>query len=638
MSQQRLTIRLAATLALTCAAWTAAVQAQQPAPQRPASPPVSRMGVIDAQQAPAGPSYFTIVGAVRQSGVYHASSPWIPIEQLVDAAGGLNPDASFTFRVVRNQEVRFQVAFDPERPDPANRILPGDVVIVQQEYAGSAANIVPVVCLGLIERPVVLPLDASIRTVNDLSRCLLQNDNVARMARVLNHTADSTGVLASGAVVVFPTQYVDRVPLQQPGAFPDSLDLHQQRTSAAPGLVSGQMQLPPPAPPVMSVDVIVAATAPRDSAIPTRHVLPAPGVELEASLDTEVPAGSSTMLVNAEEARDLFSVDAPLPPPSTAPLLPPSTESTRPQPQKAIVLTPIATPIITEELPSTAQITQVAKSQTVHLEEELEMAEAISAAPAFDWQRSISLIVGAGILIVSSIIVAMLWSYWQKQEMLAASQAISSPAPAIASVREQIAAPARDLPAGPIQELLQRTVPVIEEQVVVPSQWPLHGVVIGHRRIILNSAHDSVPAPHFARRAAAAQNSTVAAGNGRKRSNSTDERQLRTTLRAAMESTHSPTSELPLGESDDLVRSAGPHPQADAKRPTYPTASRPVEKPLDVAARPSPVPAPHAFSSERISAGDGSRDYDIVQPQQTPPVAMSPLERALRTLALEKRG
>ncbi len=196
----------------------------------PSNPGGQRMGVIDSQR-PAGATYhYTIIGAVARSGAFHSNESSVSLEQLLNAAGGLSPNASPTLKVLRNQQIRFQILFDPRQPDPANRLQPGDVVIVTA--TGGVPSTIPVACLGLLDRPVVLPLDPTIQTVNELTHRLLQSPEAARMAAVVSPQGDIQGRLTPGTVVIFSPGSIDRYPLMQPGALPESLELKKFHLSS----------------------------------------------------------------------------------------------------------------------------------------------------------------------------------------------------------------------------------------------------------------------------------------------------------------------------------------------------------------------------------------------------------------------
>jgi|GEM_PF-3098025 len=700
-------------------------------------PAAARRGLIESRPQNTGPFAYAIVGEVKQSAVYSSHESWLPIDQLISAAGGLTPDASPVVRVVRNGELRFQMHVVPDQPDPSNRVLPNDVIIVsaRQATAGNA-GIVPIACLGLTKTPVVLPLDPSIQSIAELTRCLAQPAVVAQSAALIG-PGSSARQLTAGCVVVFDPRLVDPEPLRLPDMIPPALDMEQARTSAAPGLVAGTLHTPTPAPPVSLQNRLLA----QGSSSPARPGLQVPDLSIsQLNFDAAATGSGSAMLqVQAEQVQDLFTPEDILPPVSPQPYdmarpaaiaiaAPPATPLSAPppipmptsaaQPPEAAMATttttpqrelepvlvrPLSTNVIVEPVPepasslsssgfhpttasgsgtgsetSRATALPVRTAESVlpqdyrnSRQEKASPAErrplsavtaqnsdmaSLSPLPAeqsgsLAWEQPLSILFGAGLMLGGIMAMTWIWAGWQnhlarvRSEAGAAEQAhtdragqpaaASSADAALASRATSGAVPPGAVPFGtvspgtivsatvppglqhsippvtpnPIQQLIHRTVPVVEEQIQVPNEWPLHGLVIGHRRHILHSAHETIAGPHFSRRDTQTAREKVPV-----QAHSLDERTLRSRLRAAMS---------PASDSQELP----------AQTPSVPDDAvfRPASKERTVAAA-------------RVAASSGSdreadHELDIVQPQDpAPAVAMSPLERALRTLASEKFG
>lgn len=761
------------------------------------------MGVIDSQNRQWATPIFTIAGGVKQSGVYQGTEATIPIEELIAAAGGLEPNASLNLRILRNNSLRFQIYLDPAKPDPANRLMSGDIVLVQTTPAATPPAIVPVVCVGLLDRPVVLPLDPTIQTLAELTARLGQSPDVAKTARLVSPVADPQGRLLPGTIVYFAPQLIDRTPLQMPGALPEMFALKRpalpQRepptVQAAPVesqpsptqtdlvMASGAAPVSAPSTPAP------AASVPADSAAPAvvsngpASVDSTGGESEKKSADAvaakEVAAEKNEKPVEDKkvEASESATANAPATvsePAAQALEVPPapqvSTTGGRVPPMSlAAPVQPVAgneslnsggvssrandllnpeDPQLDSGAPTAhlyhapyvdgmgqVRVQQVygqpvvselnvhpTQMMLVHAETPyggyqgagypefdsgmvtpaMGMAQATTHVNTLDrghapffaeqaarqamsqgevretsgqsnleqskldlttqserpvkkefssWGRVLSTIFGAVFLISAGLVIVSIWSPWKKyqfsliridgahdSEEETAQSRMQETAAAFRSNEATISAstsPPKSEPVIPpvhfqnaVSELVQRTVPVVEEPVVVPNQWPLHGQVVGHRRIILNQAHETIASPHFPIESPAPVVSSEKVSR-----QSIDERTLRANLRAAFVPKRTATVENVSCEQDafDTVEEA----PSSVSSMMESLASQYEASRYDEVLPPVDSTAPRADAASAIT---GSRDFDIVQPDHSPIAAMSPLDRALRTLASEKRG
>jgi hypothetical protein len=621
------------------------------------------MRVVETEFPVNGPRLYTVIGAVGRSGVFLSEEKSLPLWQLLEAAGGVTDQAAPSLRVIRHEAVRFQVLYDSKGVKPADLILPGDIVVVPRRSMASDGGdgmTVPIACVGLLDRPLVLPLDPRFSSIADLVRLLIQSPELARTARIIDPYGEQSTILKSGSIVLFNRQFVDRAPLQQPGALlPPVIDIsksgsEQSATSPAPEIpapaailsASNQQQseLPPPAsPPMLAVSTSMAIPALNREketfpALPDGNAAPIWNTTLAGTQPALPPIAPRPVSVDETAARpELQSAPeevaeaVPLREilePSAKDLVPASAvrkvASSRPVASDPAPLPPveerIATPKIApkETLEAVRPTTPTAK-----------LPEATAGSPRLLLPLTIAILMGT--------MIGIGLPYLRSEKRKAAeSQNIQLAEPELAiapSAAEIAAAPEVQKPSpksSALQTVLSRSAPLIEEPVVIPSQWPLHGKVIGHRRIILNMVHETPPAPHFA----------ISEKSGKRKSQlpaaSARERELRQTLRDHIRQQSMEEPELGLAEAEPVIKTD------EAKSRSSSPASQPILTQSSVRREIVP-PAPHAqeFQAPRnpVSLIGDDQQFDIVlPPHPAPKLASSPLERALRTLASEKRG
>ncbi|WP_437193002.1 hypothetical protein [Planctomicrobium sp. SH527] len=807
MLARRISNQLALLTVVLCSAWTPALMAQAPS-RPPAHPKAPRMGVIDAQNRQLASPVFTIAGGVKQSGVYQGTEATIPIEELIAAAGGLEPNASLNLRVLRNNNLRFQVFLDPAKPDPANRLMSGDIVLVQSTPAAIPPTTIPVVCVGLLDRPVVLPLDPTIQTLSVLTARLGQSPEVAKTARLVSPVADPQGRLLPGTIIFFAPQMIDRTPLQMPGALPEVLALKRPAVpknepltvqvvpaESKPELVmvaettpaatpaaavsDGQASVEPlldgaeaKKPEVATANMPVTATASGTPAADSTAAAAVSKTEPVAAASTE-PAvekpitEKATTEQKATEASESATANAPasvsepavpeleLPPSpqvsANGGLIPPMTIRPSSQPAAGNVgQAPAMVSSLSNELldpqdpqldsgaptahlyqePYAAAMGQVQMQQgygqpivselnvhptqmvLVHAENQYGVYREMVGGPEYDsgmvtpamgmaqatthvntldrghtpyfaeraaeqateqaagranqqekmgasldltkhaakspekasspWGGILSTIFGCVFMVSAGLVMVSIWAPWKKYQLSViridgahdseaelTNSRMQDTAVAFSSTEETHPTASVGPRSGPVtpparfqnavSDLVQRTLPVVEEQVVVPKQWPLHGQVVGHRRIILNQPHESIAAPHFP-----VESSVPDRHPEKVTRQSIDERALRANLRAAFVPTQVENTETMECKRDSFCPTPEESPSVSSTVSQYDQVLAPVETPVQC--------------DDAVPVATGSRDFDIVQPDHSPIVAMSPLDRALRTLASEKRG
>jgi len=665
--------------------WAAA---QIPAETRPVRQTPSRMRVIENQPESMKPALYTVVGAISQPGVYVFPDRTIPVRKLMEIAGGLAPQAQPTLRIVRNREVRFQLAFQPDRTNTDEWLLPGDIVVVPARTPSTPEETpltVPVACVGLLDRPVVLPLAPSIATVQELVRRLGQRPELGETAAVIAPIRrEGPPELMTGSVILFDSRFVDRLPLQQPGFLPPAIEPGTLRTSAVPGPVPVTAKLPPNVPPAQivqrtSADMIVPplrvpeATpghplANQSLAITTEHSFRRQDTVTASASDAQGRSPSeqhqppeTTLSVqklppDLAQAMELFAstskTDAPGT--STSARVKSAGASQKENIRPAVVhpVTPVETSgsVITKtsaEKKGGASAKNSSSSPIRSLPEGVTgstLAKKTLSRPAqtrkpsnrileylFYCGGALSLLIGSSLLIS----VAFNTKFHSPAIQISAAAPGSDPV----STPPETGIPFVEEPIHQgtlIGDILNRSLPIVEESIQIPNSWPLHGKAIGHRRCHLNSSHAGVSGPHFGHRQKSPEYEKVGP-----ESETAAERLLRNHLREICR----PNSEI-SGEKfelEELLNSCMKEPShlkttsGETEAPAGPMENR---NPLSDDSELKPD-ATDSLTDDPPRNPLEATSFDIVQPQPVPPPhssAMSPLERALRTLATEKHG
>lgn len=686
-------------------------RAQAPAP-RAAVPNRPRMSVREAAPAEPAASLYTVVGAVALPAVFTTRAPQATLSQLIAAAGGLLPEADPSLCLLHNGKMH-RISIAAGIPASDQIIFPGTLIVVSGPrrqlvvpVRESTETIIPVACLGLADRPWVLPLDAKITTIDALLVGLNQPASLAEHVKVIDPFGRrAQRELLPGSVVLFDWRYVDQRALQSVPPPPDVVDLDAPSASAEnsegnaaappaapePSIETSTVDLPrilpePPtseAPPVVAPlileatatlivnDASASSAADGDSDDDWRAGPPAFGpqvIGIDEFLAPDANSGAdplarahSSAAADEEATRRRIVAPAslnaavaagpganPLPPmpvfaqePDAAGHLAMREQATDRERSASdrrfaqafgeALLVAGAAPsqatapergTFSTETPARRPAESGASAHGALLSTATTIAdgstEAGPAAPVpAKAQITSALILGSGLLIlVCGGSLTWILTRSRREQQTALAELMSAR-------RERTRANGEA--ADSVQDLLDRQIPIMEEPAPVRKLWPLHGEAVGHRRIILNSAHDSPPAPHFAR-PRAAHRRQVAAGSARQQ-----EEQLRKALREATRSAITPGAAAFESLLDELEENpVAPQPS--------PPAAEPAGAASAIAEAPSPPPVVERPQNTTFSAPIDD-EFDIVQPEWNIDRQQSqgPLERALRTLAGEQR-
>lgn len=468
------------------------------------------MKVIDARSARTSQvNHFTVVGAVDSSAVFTSNEPRLSVGDLIEAAGGLAPEASGSVRIVNQGRSRTQFIFGQ---DNKLAVYPGEIVVVVPRINGPMASdigpIIPVVCLGLASHPVVLPLDQRLQSVPKLVQQLRQPTEVAAKTRVLHPLGPvGGGELAPGAILAFDPASLDQNGLQMAQQFdpmPEPVPFGEAPESELPKVTPGT----PGALSSPDRDSSDLALAPESSGSETA---------LQAMEVTDLPP---PLTATADSApTPLFSNPQPTP-------FEPLAEAAAPVQQPA-ALTLIPEPFVSEfkpspvtvaAVPNTAEQTSwiyrdkepeptlaepVSDSSAANAELEpfpMDVLEAEALEPAnasMNFSGLWAIATGIGLLALACFGLCVVWSRWEDKAALNAvlpeTAAKPMPAPPVPAFVEAPQPEAKT----PLEQLVDPDLKVVEEPVAIAASTVVHGEPVGHRAMYVHEAHASVSKPHF---------------------------------------------------------------------------------------------------------------------------------------------
>lgn len=437
--------------------------------------------------------FISIVGAVRASDVFTTKKPRISLNELLKAAGGFSEGASTTFRVFRNGNIRYQARYDAQQ---SVLLETGDVVVVvpMPTYQLKQDDLVSVICLGLDERPVCLPLEQDITSLDILAEKLKQSKDVAATAQVFDPYGRSRQrFLVPGAIVVFDPTLVDQQQLLLTQRFPPVRPLapsESPKPKAQEVSLDGLRSWPVTVQPSRTIQSTPLTASPQQAQTsinpanasspsqpqPTAIDIPSPLFSSETSVSVE-PTPAPALRAHSQ------NVPAPqLPPPAIHRAEPASWET-----DGQLAANP-TTDLISEPQPTLAQPIATAKVDSASAESApappVSKPTKQTAEPTSRSWGYVALTLGG--LAVLCLIGSVMWSQLDRES--------------VADFRVPRKEPAESLEDDQSNEL-DPSAAIIEEQILIPHQTALHGIAIGHRRIMVHERHTELAGPHFGERA-----------------------------------------------------------------------------------------------------------------------------------------
>lgn len=170
-------------------------------------------------------SYYSILGEIAKPGVYSAEGREVTLQELVQQAGGTTPQAGPAVRLIRQKRIANGVFFNPGGRDV---LQPGDVVLIENMHPQpGSANAVTIGMIGVMDRPVIVPMRPDNAQLGTLMLALGQSPELARSVRMIVPSrqplpSSTSAPLASGTVLVFDSRLLVSGNLP---SFPDAIPL-----------------------------------------------------------------------------------------------------------------------------------------------------------------------------------------------------------------------------------------------------------------------------------------------------------------------------------------------------------------------------------------------------------------------------
>ncbi|TWT49921.1 hypothetical protein KOR42_37390 [Thalassoglobus neptunius] len=540
-----------------------------------------RMKVLNLETTPVrGPFYYSIVGAVDLPGVFVSTDrPKIILKDLLAAAGGLTPDASLAVRLVRHGSSTVQI-FDNSHTRANFAIEPDDVVVIVPRRDSPTGfvthDVTPVACLGLANRPVVLPLESTILTVTDLLKSLRQHDLAPTAVQVLDpYARQAQELLLRGSVVVFDPSTLNLESLNQIQEFPPAVPLNHREMAARIGTrpASQMNQEPQPKSPRSPLAV------PPNPAPTETPKIQVTGITTPDA-DPPVPNGAELSILPETASFNLESVKTEawtdqsshmVPPPPEEPNIDEQKETPAIAGQEMIEVAPPLPPLISS---SKRQAVAEMEKGPSSPQNTGRVAKGPKSSQAY-W----IVIVAVSSVSCIGLWIAIVWSRHERRSNGNESETV---------------APQRNesnLGNPVVQEILDNSIGTIEEDVIIPHAQKLHGEP---QTVRIDMAHD-LPAPHHL------QN-------------------IDTPADSDQESAPSPSATHRLMDVEVIA--------PKLKYLEY----RSVEKSFSLA--PTPTQSPR---TKPVPPRRRSEEFDVVIPVSDDDSQDSPLERALRSLSESKQ-
>ncbi|QDT32193.1 polysaccharide biosynthesis/export family protein [Thalassoglobus polymorphus] len=503
----------------------------------------SGMKIVEASQPQNQTHYFTIVGAVHRSGVYSADEHKVSLSRLLESAGGFASVTRPTIRVVGGGRERYRFLYNPNRESQPN-VQSGEVIVVLpnpgQMTTETEIPVIPVACIGLDDRPIVLPLSTDIRTVDDLLNRLKQTQQLTDSVNILDPFGrPNTRMLAPGSVILCNPQLVDTQALSSTEAFPPAVPLTPEKNeeplsnNEAPELESSMVVVPAPLRPSIVTPIPERPIAgpeltltPLQSPLVSTERPALPKMEktqVARSFEKTIPSEMTTKIAEyLSEPRQtaqtqLQSYDLPLlesesatstsaPAPTTAPAPLPTTSisSVAPAPPEAFPvrrnqvnrgnrnqasktgLVPTTSP--QSALRKDASSSTIANSSPVVTKSETPISKRVPSI----W-TILPIAFAVALMGFIGFVLSVLWSrHDRRKQRNQISDTASNTRPSVDVSEEQ-----SDLQQ--VSMILNRSIPMIEEEVVVPSEIHIHGEPVAQERLIHHDRHESLRGPHFAK-------------------------------------------------------------------------------------------------------------------------------------------
>ena len=526
------------------------------AAQRPATSAPSRMGVSEnntrvrnAGQVSAQPtrpdgtrpqqpatetSSIAVIGAVKTPTVFETTERAIPLQTLIERAGGETADSIGSVRIMLHAKTRYMIDLDSHR-DLA--LTDGHVVFVLPRGGRPAQVVDPrkappdrfVLISGLAPGPLLFNIGNQSHTFADLLQILGQSSELVDRQLVLaslphGQSMQLDSLLVHNTVIDFNPQSVHidgvREAVDRGFRYEPPVKFDSPATTPPQEAVPAKTTLIQPAP-APSVPTAVAPTAPlpiiRPRTLPARTIPPS-----TSNTKSDLPKSG------IERAGSTIQFEEPMPFPKPAPfemdvtgpapdikadgrpplMLPrtwqnPENAGTEPEDEDPVQviertsahLAPPSRQIVTVSAEVEAQNDSQSSSTPTADSQPIKTAARATQTSIFGGSLSWPILLSTIGVAVASVVVTrlLLREGIVTAGLVTDSASTSSATPGTDATRE----PAVDDEQRFLQRLILNKIPLVEEEASLPPVDRLHGMVIGGRRLVIHDAHESVAGPHF---------------------------------------------------------------------------------------------------------------------------------------------
>lgn len=511
--------------------------------------------------------YYGVLGAVNRPEVYVTSDRQLTLVALIAAARGLSGDASEIVSVIRNGRSGLKFRYSPES---AERLLPGDVVVVNRVSRGRPSNpssqplrvaghdavgepthqMRAVAFVGLVDdRPIIVSVDPSLPQLID---SLYQPVDLIRSVRVIRADYSDAGAafdpqtdpLINGDVIVFDPARIDRWGLARVRRHPSAIPIEAVSVASPERLLLAtdtpeiDDSAPSPEPPLSLDAPENPPTADNTETLPGRTEFQLPTIAPRSRPGLPAPA-------LPEPARTDVVIDGPGLPTITGPA-PAEAIPNPPLPSESITLPTdlsevLAAPVsMAEEQPMTDPIPLPTLAPFAPASAEPQLAELQPARSFGPTEAAIDLValqtdpVSSPPFQDAAPRVPVAGSHVPKPAERSDEAVLVGIGVLVVAVLCVVASlfwfridensgrtgtkQAHESTSTPptggrrtLNRLIANSLPVIEEQISLPERVAFHGEAVGRRRIRIDAQHDAA-GPHFSSAADAQHAPVVPAG------------------------------------------------------------------------------------------------------------------------------
>lgn len=546
----------ATLVSAVCCLMGGELAAQRPAPSAPArmgvsennlrvrnagqtaAQPTSRDG-MQPQQPVSEMSSIAVIGAVKTPMVFETTERAIPLQTLIQRAGGETADSIGTVRIMQHAKTRYMTDLKSHL-DLA--LTDGQVVFVLPRGGRPAQVVDPrkappdrfVLISGLAPGPLLFNIGNQSRTFADLLQLLGQSPELVDRQQVLaslphGQSMQLNSLLVHNTVIDFDPQAVniDGVREAVDRGFRYETPVKFDSTATAPAKEAVPANAAPMAPvpaqpaPTKSVPIQAAPAAPLPMTLP--QAMPARTIP-PATTDTNSDLKKSGI----ERAGSSIQFEEPLPFPKPAPF---EMDATGPAPHiKSDGRPPLMLPrtwqnpedagtepavedpvrviertsadldapsrhIVTVSAEVEDQNASQPRSTPTADPQPIETATRATKTSMFGGSLSWPILLSTIGVAVASVVVTRLLS---RKGIITGgldthSASTDSTTPGSAATRE----PALEDEQRFLQRLILNKFPLVEEEATLPPVDRLHGMAIGGRRLVIHDAHEGVAGPHF---------------------------------------------------------------------------------------------------------------------------------------------